>query len=97
VRQMNATKKLYLRRQGVVTGIREVPDHAVQFRASVELAKLYGVYPRKGERGSDDPFDRSELPLINLVIHGPERRTHCGEAFALPPAATGESPARSTK
>jgi hypothetical protein len=51
-----------------VTDVREVPDHAAQFRASVELAKLYGVYLRRGKWESSDPYERSERPIINLVM-----------------------------
>jgi hypothetical protein len=37
-RQMNATKKLYVRYRGVVTETIEVPDHRVQLRALEEPA-----------------------------------------------------------
>jgi len=72
-RQMNATKKLYVSYRGVVTDTIEVPDHRVQLRALEELAKLHGLYPRPGERESGERYDRSERPIINLVIRGPER------------------------
>jgi hypothetical protein len=67
-RQMNATKKLYGSYRGVVTDTIEVPDHWLQLRALEELAKQHGLYPRPGERESGDRYDRSERPIINLVI-----------------------------
>lgn len=73
-RQMNATKKHYVSYRGVVTDTIEVPDHGVQLRALEELAKMHGLYPRRGERESGDRYDRLERPIINLVIHSPERR-----------------------
>jgi hypothetical protein len=68
VKQLDATKKVYFSHQGVVKSSRTIPDHAIQFRAAVELAKLQGAYPRRGERESGDLYDRSERPFINLVI-----------------------------
>jgi hypothetical protein len=72
VEQVNATKKLHLSYRGVVTDTIEVPDHKAQLRALNELAKLHGLYPRRGERESGDPYDHSERPVINLVMHSPE-------------------------
>lgn len=46
-KQVDATEKLYFSYQGVVTDTREVPDHDVQLRAVIELAKMHGLYPRK--------------------------------------------------
>jgi hypothetical protein len=66
--QLNATKKLYFSHQGVVNSCRTIPDHATRFRALVELTKLHGLYPKRGER-----YDRSERPVLNLVIHGTDR------------------------
>jgi hypothetical protein len=73
-RQMNATKKLHVSYRGVVTETIKVPDHGVQLRALEELAKLHGFYPRRGERESGERYDRSERPVINLVITG---NKHC--------------------
>lgn len=71
-RQINATKKIYVSYRGVVTDTIEVPDHWAQLRALEELAKLHRLYPRPGERQSGDRYDRSERPVINLVITGNE-------------------------
>jgi hypothetical protein len=70
-KQFHATKKIYFSHQGVVTGSRTVPDHAVQLRATIELLKMHGVFPRRGERESGEQYDRSARPFINLVIHKP--------------------------
>jgi hypothetical protein len=74
--QLNATKKLYFSYQGVVKCSRTIPDRATQLRAAVELIKLHGLYPKRGERESGDRYDRSERPVINLVIHSPDRETN---------------------
>ncbi len=70
--QMNATKRVYFSHRGVVTDSRVLPDHKARLRALIELVKLHGLYPRRGERGIGDPYDRSERPVINLVMHCPE-------------------------
>jgi|ERR1017187_4471329 hypothetical protein len=72
-KQFHARKKIYFRHQGVVTCSRTVPDHALQLRATTELLKMYGVFPRRGERESGDPYDRSERPILNFVMRGPGR------------------------
>jgi hypothetical protein len=41
--QMEARKKLYFRHKGVVTDVREVPDHATQLRAAEALCKIMGL------------------------------------------------------
>jgi hypothetical protein len=69
-KQFHASKKIYFRHQGVVTCSRTVPDHAIQLRATTEILKMYGVFPRRGERESGERYDRSERPVINLVITG---------------------------
>ena len=68
VKQTHETKLLYFRHQGVVKDTRRVPDHRVRLRALVELAKLYGLYPRRGERESSNSVGSSERPIINLVM-----------------------------
>jgi hypothetical protein len=70
--QLKATKRVYFSHRGVVTDTREVPDHAVQLRAAIELVKMHGLYPRRGERESGESYDRSEPPVIKLVMHSPE-------------------------
>jgi len=73
-KQFHATKKLYFSHRGVVKCTRTVPDHAVQLRATIELLKMHGVFPRRGERESGERYDRSERPVINLVITGKKDR-----------------------
>ena len=73
-RQLNATKRVYFSHRGVVTDSKTVPDHKARLRATIELTRLHGLYPRRGERESGEPYDRSERPVIHLVIHTPERR-----------------------
>ena len=72
-RQLNATKRVYFSHRARVISSRALPDHKAQLRAAIELIKLHGLYPRRGERGSGDLYDRSEQPVINLVTPGPER------------------------
>jgi hypothetical protein len=43
-KQTQATKTLYFRHNGVVTDVREVPDHPAQLRAAEELMKIMGLY-----------------------------------------------------
>ena len=69
-KQTRATKKIYFSHRGVVKCSRTVPDHAIQLRATIELLKMHGVFPRRGERESSEPYDRSERPIINLVMPG---------------------------
>jgi hypothetical protein len=69
-KQLNATKRLCVRHRGVVTDSIVVPDHRAQLRATIELGKLHDLYPRRGERQARDPYDRSERPVINLVMPG---------------------------
>jgi hypothetical protein len=71
--QVDATKRVYFSYRGVVTATIEVPDHKAQLRALNELAKLHGLYPRRGERESGDWYDRSDRPVINLVMQSPQR------------------------
>ncbi len=68
VKKVNAKKKLYVRYRGVVTETIEVPDHRVQLRALNELAKLYALYPTRGEPQRAGLNDCSERPVINLVM-----------------------------
>ena len=42
--QMEATKMVYFRYKGIVTDVREVPDHATQLRAAEELMKIMGLW-----------------------------------------------------
>lgn len=42
--QMEASKMIYIRHKGVVTDIREVPDHATQLRAAEALCKIMGLW-----------------------------------------------------
>jgi len=72
-KQLKATKRLYFRHRGVVTDRRVLPDHKAQLRAAIELVKMHDLYPRRGEREATDLFDRSERPVINLVILGTAR------------------------
>ncbi len=69
-RQLNATKRVYFRHRGRV--ISSLPDHKAQLRAIIELIKLHGFYPRRGERRSGGPYDRSDRPVINLVMPDPD-------------------------
>jgi hypothetical protein len=41
---MEARKKLYFRHKGIVTEVREVPDHATQLRAAEVLCKIMGLW-----------------------------------------------------
>jgi hypothetical protein len=43
-KQTQAKKKVYFRYKGIVTDMREVPDHATQLRAAEELMKIMGLY-----------------------------------------------------
>jgi len=43
-KQLQAKKKLYFRYKGIVTDVREVPDHATQLRAAEELMKIMGLW-----------------------------------------------------
>jgi hypothetical protein len=72
-RQLNATKRLSVQYRGVVTDSIVVPDHRTQLRAAIELGKLHDLYPRRGERQARDPYDRSERPVINLVMPSLDR------------------------
>jgi hypothetical protein len=74
-KQLEAKKTLFLTHKGVVVSSRTVVGHKVQLRAAIELAKLHGLYPRRGEREAGDRYDRSARPVINLVIAGPEARS----------------------
>jgi hypothetical protein len=71
-KELNATKRVYFSYRGRVKCSRALPDHKAQLRALNELAKLHGFYPRRGERESGDWYDRSERPVINLVLHSAE-------------------------
>jgi hypothetical protein len=53
--QLNATKRVYFSHRGVVTDSRVLPDHKAQLRAAIELIKMHGLYPRRGERESSEP------------------------------------------
>jgi hypothetical protein len=70
--QLNATKRVYFSHRGRVIRSKAVPDHKAQLRATIELIKLHGLCPRRGERRSGDPYDRSERPVINLVMPNPD-------------------------
>jgi len=70
--QMNATKRVHFSHRGVVTDSRALPDHKAQLRALIELGKLHGLYPRRGERRSGDPYDSSDRTVINLVMPNPD-------------------------
>src|ERR1017187_2707448 len=72
-KQFHATKKIYFSHRGIVKCSRTVPDHATQLRATIELVKMHGLYPRRGERESGDAYDHSERCVINLVMLGTER------------------------
>jgi len=39
-------------------------------REQLELGKLHGLYPRRGEQQARESYDRSERPVINLVMPG---------------------------
>ena len=69
-KQLNATKRLSVKYRGVVTDSIVVPDHRTQLRALIELGKMHGLYPKRGERRARDAYDRSERPVINLVMPG---------------------------
>lgn len=73
IKSVDATKKLYFSHRGVVTDTREVPDHDIQLRALIELAKMYGLYPRSSGRKSDNGSDGYSPPMINLVLPTLER------------------------
>ena len=73
-KQFHATKKIYFSHRGIVKCSRTVPDHATQLRATIELVKMHGLFRRRGGRESGEQYDLSERPIINLVIHTPERR-----------------------
>ena len=72
-KQLEAKKTLFLTHKGVVVSSGTVVDHKVQLRAAIELAKLYGLYPARGEREARGPHDCFERPIINLVIPSTER------------------------
>jgi hypothetical protein len=50
VRSVNAKKTLYFRYRGVVMETRKVPDHRIQLRTLIELAKMHGFYPTRNSR-----------------------------------------------
>jgi hypothetical protein len=45
-----------------------LPDHDIQLRALIELAKMYGLYPRGNQRKCDNGSDGYSPPIVNLVI-----------------------------
>jgi hypothetical protein len=71
-KQLNATKKLYFSHQGMVRDMREVPDHEIQLRALIELAKMWDLYPRTNRRKTEDASDRCSEPIFKLVISSPK-------------------------
>lgn len=70
-RQINATKRVYFSHRGQVKCSKVVPDNKARLRALIELGKLHGFYPRRGDRHAGDRYDRSERPVINLVMPDP--------------------------
>jgi hypothetical protein len=68
IKSVDATKKLYFSHRGVVKDTREVPDHDIQLRALIELAKMYCLYPRGNQRKSANGSDGYSPPIVNLVI-----------------------------
>jgi hypothetical protein len=67
-RSMEAKKTLFFSHQGVVMDTREVPDHNVQLRTLIELAKMHDLYPRRGRQKSSDGSDEYSPPVFNLVM-----------------------------
>ncbi|MFZ0639991.1 MAG: hypothetical protein WA020_05150 [Candidatus Acidiferrales bacterium] len=65
VKQTKATKQLHISYRGLMKDTRQVPDHAVRLRALIEIGKLHGFYPRRGERASVDVYDCSQRPIAN--------------------------------
>ncbi|HUJ31249.1 MAG TPA: hypothetical protein VLY23_08220, partial [Candidatus Acidoferrum sp.] len=76
-KQLSATKREYFSHSGVVTDSVVLPDDKARLRAVVELAKLHGLFPRRGEGQARDQYDRSERPVINLVMPSLERNAAC--------------------
>ena len=70
--QLNAKKRMFLGHRGVVNQSKAFPDHKAQLRAAIELCKIYGLFPQRGEREARDLFNRCERPIINLVILDPD-------------------------
>jgi len=67
-KQLKASKRVRVCFKGVVTYSRPIPDHRTQLRAVTELAKMHGLFPRRGERHARDRYDHSTQPVINLVM-----------------------------
>jgi hypothetical protein len=65
-RSLDAKKTLFFSHDGVVMDSRDVPDHDIQLRTAIELAKMHGLYPRRSARKSDDRSDGHSPPMINL-------------------------------
>ncbi len=47
--------------------------HDIQLRAAIELAKMYGLYPRKGQDESDSSPGEGTRIVVNLGFLGSER------------------------
>jgi len=71
-KEVNATKRVYFSYRGRVKCSRALPNHKAQLRALIELGKLHGLYPRRGERRSGDPYDSSDRTVINSVMPNPD-------------------------
>jgi hypothetical protein len=68
--QLNAKKREYFTDCGVKR-FRLVPDNMNRLRALIELSKLHNLCPRRGEWQAGDRYDRSERPVIHIVIENP--------------------------
>lgn len=54
---MDADRTIFLRYLGMVIDTKVVPDHRIQLRAAIELAKMYGLYPSNNRHRYDDGSD----------------------------------------
>jgi hypothetical protein len=52
-RSMRAERTLFFSNHGMVIDTRVVPDHPIQLRGVIELAKMYGLYPSNNKRKCD--------------------------------------------
>jgi hypothetical protein len=50
IKSVNAKKTLHFRYRGVVMETIKVPDHRIQLRTLIELAKMHGFYPMRNGR-----------------------------------------------